>query len=159
MLVMKKILCVFFLLTASLSAQPVIFTDDRQLPRDHSVTQPIRPVSPAIFAEVPWERVDAGTRRKVLFCDRLTVVLLEVDQAVDTNPIVTHYHAHDQVSCLLEGRALVRVGADEKEIGPGGAYVIPSNVHHGLKPLTPRLLLMDVFTPARDDFHPRTGPP
>jgi hypothetical protein len=47
------------------------------------------------------------------------------------------------------------VGEEEREISAGGAYVAPSNVHHGMKPLTRRLMLVECFTPAREDFRPQ----
>jgi len=33
--------------------------------------------------------------------------------------------------------------------------VVPSNVHHGIVTLTPKVVIMDVFTPAREDFRPK----
>ena len=111
------------------------------------------PVSPAIVDNVPWETVGPGLRRKVYFCDRLTLVWLEVT-STGTPPLTTHSHPHDQVTFVLEGRARVRVGDQEREIGPGGGYIVPSNVVHGLQPLTPRLLILDTFTPTREDFRP-----
>ncbi|MBI4871719.1 MAG: hypothetical protein HY814_09130 [Candidatus Riflebacteria bacterium] len=39
-------------------------------------------------------------------------------------------------------------------MGPGGAYVVPGNVPHGLQVLSTHLVLLDVFTPVRGDFRP-----
>ena len=148
---MKKLLCIFLLLTGWAQAGP-IFTDDRQLPRDYTVSEPIKPVAGGIFEQIEWQVISPGLRRKVLYNDRLTLVLMEIEQPLDDKPVSTHYHAHDQITYVLEGRGRVRVGDAEKEVSAGGAYVAPSNVHHGLKPLTTRLVIMEVFTPIREDF-------
>ena len=104
------------------------------------------------FESVPWEELGHGLRRRVLFTDRLTMVLLEIRTVPDAAPVKTHYHPHDQITYVLEGEALVHLDGQELEVGPGGAYCVPSNVHHGLKPLSDKVVIVDCFTPTREDF-------
>jgi len=137
-----------------------IFTDDRNLPRDYNVADPILPVKPAVLSSdsVKWEDAGDGAKRKVFFNDRLTMVLLQIDRPVKAGEaVVCHYHAHDQTTYVLEGKVKVKVGDDVREIGPGGCYIVPSNVHHGIVTVTPRVVIMDVFTPTREDFRPKSG--
>ena len=42
-----------------------------------------------------------------------------------------HIHAVEEVLRVLGGRALVRVGDDERELGSGGTVVVPAGVPHG----------------------------
>lgn len=112
-------------------------------------------VLPAIFSsnETPWEELGNGTRRKVFFNDRLTFVILEINRPVDEHAeLVVHSHTHDQITYLQEGKLLVKTGDIEKEIEEGGIYIIPSNVPHGIKVLSEKVVLIDVFTPTREDF-------
>jgi quercetin dioxygenase-like cupin family protein len=44
------------------------------------------------------------------------------------------------------------VGGKAREIGPGGVFIAPSNVRHGIELLTDKVVLLDVFTPTREDF-------
>lgn len=134
--------------------QSPIRTDSRKLPRDYTAPAPV-PVAPQIVnaSDVPWEEAGPGLRRKVWFNDRQTMALLEFTRETpDTDPPAMHYHAHDQMSFVLEGRARVFVGEEEREIGAGGVFIAPSNTHHGAQVLSKKLVLLDVFTPTREDF-------
>ena len=125
--------------------------------RDYRVGRPIVPVESAVISpdEQPWQDAGNGIRRKVYFNDRLTVALIEVS-AGDTRPAPpVHRHPHDQIGYVMEGRALVTLGDRTQEIGPGGVYVVTSNMPHGLKPLTSSLVLLEAFTPTREDFRTR----
>jgi quercetin dioxygenase-like cupin family protein len=138
-----------------------IMLDDRNLPRDYDLMEPIKPVKPAIFpAESSvWQQAGEGMRRKVFFNDRLTMVLLEIDRPLKQGEKLTcHYHVHEQITYVLEGRIRVQVDEEVHDIGSGGCYVVPSNIHHGILPLTRKVIIMDVFTPAREDFRPAAEP-
>jgi quercetin dioxygenase-like cupin family protein len=137
-----------------------IFTDNRSLPRDYALPEPIIAVEPGIFSEdsAKWEPAGEGAERKVFFNDRLTMVLLRIDRPVKPREEIScHYHVNDQVTYVLEGRLRVRVGEKTREIGAGGCYVVPSNVHHGIVTLSRKVTILDTFTPARGDFRPREG--
>lgn len=134
-----------------------IFTDDKQLSRDYSGISPIIPVTPAILDNdsVKWESLGDGMKRKVFFNDRLTVVILQIERPVKPDEIMKcHYHAHDQITYVLEGRLKVNINGLIKEISQGGCYIIPSNIHHGIIPSSERVSILDIFTPTREDFRP-----
>ena len=146
---MKKFILVSFLLIVI-----QLFTCQLQA-KDNNSEQTNMPVNPAIFSsdESPWEELGDGVRRKVFFNDRLTFVILEINKPVDENAeIILHSHPHDQITYLQEGKLLVKLGEEEKIIEAGGVYVIPSNVPHGIKVLSEKVILIDVFTPTREDF-------
>jgi mannose-6-phosphate isomerase-like protein (cupin superfamily) len=129
-------------------------TDERKAPRDYSTPPPAVKVEPAILADSdsPWQQVEPGLRRKVWFNDRLTMVLLEFTRIPGKADAPQHYHAHDQMSFVLEGRVRALVDGKTREIGPGGVFIAPSNVRHGIQMVSDKLVLLDVFTPTRDDF-------
>ena len=135
-----------------------LFTDEHQLPRDYRRLTSLQRVDAKLWDQVPWQEIGPGQRRRVLFNDRLTMVWLELDPAPPQERLMTHYHAHDQVTMIVEGKARVRVGNEELVVGPGAAYVAPSNVHHGLQPLSSRVVLVECFTPTREDFRGSRGP-
>jgi quercetin dioxygenase-like cupin family protein len=129
-------------------------TDDKTAPRDYANSRPIKAVEPAVLGadDKPWEQMRPGLRRKVWFNDRLTMVLLEFSKVPGAAADAAHYHPHDQMSYVIEGRLRATVGGKSKEIGPGGVFIAPSNVRHGIELLSDKLVLLDVFTPTRDDF-------
>ena len=91
-------------------------------------------------------------RRKVWFNDRLTLVLLEFTRIPGKPPAAQHYHAHDQMSYVIEGRLRALLDGKTREIGPGGVFIAPSNVRHGIELVSEKVVLLDVFTPTREDF-------
>jgi mannose-6-phosphate isomerase-like protein (cupin superfamily) len=57
-------------------------------------------------------------------------------------------HAHegsDKVYMVLEGRATVRVGDEEQELGPNQATMAPSGSPHGVRNPGPERLVLLVF--------------
>ena len=62
-----------------------------------------------------------------------------------------HSHPHVQSTFVQSGRYRFSVDGREFEVGPGDAFVIPSNAVHGCVCLEPGVLI-DGFTPRRDDF-------
>lgn len=64
-----------------------------------------------------------------------------------------HSHPHEQISYIVEGEFLYKVGEEEYHMKAGGAIYVPSNVKHQVEALTDGILL-DVFTPIREDYLP-----
>ena len=62
-----------------------------------------------------------------------------------------HSHPHVQSTYVQSGRYRFTVDGREFEVGPGDAFVIPSNAEHGCTCLEGGELI-DSFTPRRDDF-------
>lgn len=62
-----------------------------------------------------------------------------------------HHHPHVQATYVQSGRFRFSLDGQEREIGPGDALVIPSNVPHGCVCLEAGELI-DSFTPRREDF-------
>lgn len=62
-----------------------------------------------------------------------------------------HSHPHRQTSYVAEGTFEVTIDGVSETLGPGGAYIVPSGLAHGVKALTAGKLI-DSFTPRRDDF-------
>ncbi len=62
-----------------------------------------------------------------------------------------HKHIHEQWSVVLEGELEFTISGETQLVRPGTVVFIPSNELHAVKALT-KCLVMDVFTPAREDF-------
>ncbi|MFC3629230.1 cupin domain-containing protein [Paracoccus angustae] len=62
-----------------------------------------------------------------------------------------HSHPHVQSTYVQSGRYRFTVNGREFQVGPGDAFVIPSNAEHGCTCLEGGVLI-DSFTPRRDDF-------
>lgn len=64
----------------------------------------------------------------------------------------THSHPHEQFSFMVQGRMRLRVGDQEKLVGPGDIWHVPSNVVHGGDILGDEpVIFVDVFHPIREE--------
>jgi len=153
-------LMLFSLIIACAPNGPVIKTDDVQRPRDYGTYAPILPVMPEVIDSdhMPWIAVNQNLRRKVYFNDRQTMVLNEWAKAGEKMDVALQYHIHELIGYILEGNLMVTIDRQAQSVGPGGAFIIPSNVHYSLLPLSPKVVYLTVFTPTRDDLR-RTPPP
>ena len=62
-----------------------------------------------------------------------------------------HTHVHSQISYVISGSFEVRIGNETKILNRGDTYVVSPNEEHGVLCLEKGVLL-DIFTPKRDDF-------
>ena len=65
-----------------------------------------------------------------------------------------HTHPHTQCTYVLSGRFSYSVEGEETVLGPGDSIVVPSGLPHGTCCLEEGVLL-DIFTPMREDFLPK----
>jgi len=64
-----------------------------------------------------------------------------------------HSHPHEQIAYVLKGRfEFIVEGKENVVLGEGDSIYFASDVVHGGKPLEDNGVLLDVFTPQRDDF-------
>ena len=66
--------------------------------------------------------------------------------------VPTHSHPHEQLGFVLEGSIILRIGDETREIGPSTCYVIPGGVEHEGTGGPDGCLVMDVFSPPRQDY-------
>jgi quercetin dioxygenase-like cupin family protein len=100
-------------------------------------------------ADVAWTTVGAGVRRQVLGHGP-DLMLVRVEFERDAVGAV-HHHPHRQVTYVAAGRFAVQVGEQRRELGPGDSFFTVADVPHGVVALENGTLI-DVFTPAREDF-------
>ena len=62
-----------------------------------------------------------------------------------------HQHVHRQATYVVRGRFEVTVGDERRELRAGDSFFAGPNVRHGVIALEDGALV-DVFTPAREDF-------
>ena len=81
--------------------------------------------------------------------ERITLAVVELAP----NAIVPeHRHPNEQNGLVIQGRVLFRCGDEERELGPGGTWRILGDVPHSVVTGPDGAILIDVFTPIRDDW-------
>ena len=108
------------------------------------------------YQHTSWEAIAPrtpadGIERRMVVGDRLMACRLRFDPFVVT-PI--HHHPHEQMSMVERGRVRFYIGDKERIAGPGDVLHFPSNVVHGATMLDEEVVMIDIFTPIREDFLP-----
>ena len=63
-----------------------------------------------------------------------------------------HAHPHEQMSLVVSGRVRFFVEGEERIASPGDVLHFPSNCLHGATMMDEEVVLIDIFTPVREDF-------
>lgn len=102
-------------------------------------------------AAVPWTELGDGIRRKIVgHTPALMSVLVQFDKGAIGTP---HQHeVHHQIAYVLAGSFDCDIGGVRKRIGVGDAFVVPPNTLHGVVALEHHSVLLDQFSPRREDY-------
>ncbi len=102
---------------------------------------------------IAWEDRGGGIRRKIMaYGDRLMAVYVEFKRGAVG---ASHRHPHVQVTYIQSGSFTVHIEGEARVLRGGDCYYIPAEVEHGVEALEDSVLI-DVFTPMREDFVPAT---
>lgn len=100
-------------------------------------------------AEQSWQQMAPGVRRQILgYGPDLMLVRVEFEQG---GVGAVHHHPHRQVTYVAAGTFEVMVGDERTRLGPGDCFFAKADVPHGVTAVEAGTLV-DVFTPAREDF-------
>ena len=91
-----------------------------------------------------------GTVRRVMaYSDSLMVCELEVAKGT---PGGLHSHPHDQITYVVSGALEFSVGGEISAVHAGDTILMPGNVEHGLVRVLEDSVIVDTFSPKREDF-------
>jgi len=110
--------------------------------------------APSDARVVSWDSVPAahpapGIERRMVVGQALMICRMRFDPRV-VAPV--HAHPHEQMTIVERGRVRFTIGGEEHVVGPGAVLHFPPNVEHGATMLDEEVVLVDVFTPIREDF-------
>jgi len=66
--------------------------------------------------------------------------------------IPMHSHPHEQLGLVLEGEIEMTIAGDTRICRPGDAYTIPGEIPHSGKAGPAGCLVLDLFSPPREDY-------
>ena len=79
-------------------------------------------------------------------------VMLSFVEMQEGSEVPDHAHPEEQAGYMLEGKLRLRIGDDERVIGPGEVYIVPGNVSHSATVVEGPMRVLDIFGPPRDDY-------
>lgn len=102
------------------------------------------------FATLPVIDVwGTAVRARRVEGERITLALVEL--AADAI-VPGHQHEAEQLGMVVEGSVRFTIGEEQRELGPGGTWRIPSNVPHQVTAGPAGATVIDIFTPTRSDW-------
>jgi quercetin dioxygenase-like cupin family protein len=102
-----------------------------------------------IAEDTVWTEIAPGNRRAVL-SERPELMLVAF--SFEKGAIgALHSHPHTQVSYVAKGEFDVTVDGETSRLRRGDSFIVAPNLIHGVLALEEGLLI-DTFTPRRDDF-------
>ena len=91
----------------------------------------------------------AGIERRMAVGDKLMICRLRFDPFTVT---AVHRHPHEQMTMVERGRVRFFIEGEERIAVPGDVLHFPSNTEHGATMMDEEVVLVDIFTPIREDF-------
>lgn len=99
----------------------------------------------AIQPQAIWD----GLIARAVHGERLTLAVVEVEPDAD---LPEHSHDNEQLGIVLRGSLTLRVGEEERVLGPGQTWRIDSHTPHSGRGGAEGAVVVDVFAPPRHDW-------
>jgi quercetin dioxygenase-like cupin family protein len=106
------------------------------------------------WSTIPRERLSEGIVRQMIHGERLMICRLTFAPGTITT---AHDHVHEQMTIIEKGRVRFVLGSEEKEFGPGDVILFPGGFWHGATMLDEDVVLIDIFSPIREEFLKTAG--
>ena len=90
-----------------------------------------------------------GVRIRTPHGQNLMLSYLEMDDAAE---VPLHHHPHEQGGILLQGRLQLTIGQETRTVEAGSLFLIPPNVPHRAVAVGGPVVVLDVFSPVREDY-------
>lgn len=90
-----------------------------------------------------------GCRMRTPHGEHLMLSYLEMQTGAE---IPAHSHPHEQGGILLQGRLELTIGDETRIVEPGAMFLIPGNVPHRAVAIEGPVVVLDVFSPVREDY-------
>jgi len=101
------------------------------------------------WSTVPIERVSEGIERQMVVGENLMICRFRFAPFLVTPE---HDHPHEQMSIVVSGSVRFFVEGIERIASPGDVLHFPPHCWHGATMMDEEVVLIDIFTPVREDF-------
>ena len=106
-----------------------------------------------------WEKVTSeepspGIRRQMVIGENVMMVRFTFEPFLVTPE---HTHPHEQMTIVVKGKVKFTIEGDVKIVSPGDVLYFPPHNRHGATMLDEEVVLIDIFSPIREDFLSESG--
>jgi unsaturated pyranuronate lyase len=97
------------------------------------------------------QKIWVGVAGRAIHGERLTLGLVELEPG---SVVPEHSHENEQLGIMISGSVEFRVGDESRQLGPGDTWSIPANTPHEVHTGPEGAIMVDVFSPVREDWKP-----
>jgi quercetin dioxygenase-like cupin family protein len=101
------------------------------------------------WTQVGIEPIGDGIERQMIVGEKVMVCRFHFAPHVETP---AHDHPHEQMTLVERGKVLFTIGDKQQEARAGDVLHFPSGTWHGATMLDEEVVLIDIFSPIREDF-------
>ena len=105
------------------------------------------------LSDIPSLTQMEGLETKILTGLSGEQMMMVLNATLPGHTVPIHSHPHEQIGMVYAGKALLRIGDEEREVKQGDFYCIPADIPHGDTCLGDEpFVMLDIFYPIREDF-------
>ena len=101
------------------------------------------------WENIPAEQTAPGIKRQMVVGQNVMMVRFTFD-AFTVTP--QHTHPHEQMTLVVKGRVKFYISGEERIVSAGDVLHFPPHNRHGATMLDEEVVLIDIFSPIREDF-------
>src|SRR3984893_13015530 len=101
------------------------------------------------WTSIPVQQLEEGIQRQMIVGENVMICRLRFAPNVVTP---AHDHPHERMTLLERGRVLFTIGDEQRIARAGDVLHFPSRTWHGATMLDEEVILVDIFSPIREDF-------
>ncbi len=99
--------------------------------------------------DIPAIEPVPGCRMRTPHGENLMLSYLEMDEGA---VVPMHHHPHEQGGILLSGQIELTIGEETRLCEAGSLFIIPPNTPHKAVAVGGPAVVLDVFSPVREDY-------
>src|SRR5258708_14484189 len=101
------------------------------------------------WSDIPVEHPAEGIERQMFVGEQMMICRFRFAPFLVTPE---HSHPHEQMSPGVSGRVRFFIEGEQRIASPGHVLHFPSHCAHGATLMDNEVVLIDIFTPLREDF-------
>ena len=98
---------------------------------------------------IPALEILPGCRLRTPYGQNIMLSYLQMDEGAE---VPLHNHPHEQAGMLVQGRLQLTIGEETRVVEAGSLFIIPPNTPHRAVAIGGPVLVLDVFSPIREDY-------
>ncbi len=101
------------------------------------------------WSKIPVEKTAEGIERQMVVGQNMMMCRFRFAPFVVTNE---HTHLHEQMTLVIKGKVKFFISGEEHILQAGDVIHFPPHNRHGATMLDEEVVLIDIFSPIREDF-------